>query len=78
MIAVTLDTGLRYLITIRHKPMLSAGNRPMIEHALNILIDAGINGTRLFVTHGTCYVCPALKTVVLWYTLACYTRLDPF
>lgn len=61
-------TGLRYLTTIRHKLMLSARNRPMIEHALNILIDAGINGTRLFVSHGTDYVCHALQTDVMRYT----------
>jgi glucose-1-phosphate thymidylyltransferase len=46
--AVVLAAGegirLRPLTANRPKPMLPAGTRPILEHVLNALIDAGIKG----------------------------------
>ncbi|RJX47974.1 sugar phosphate nucleotidyltransferase [Halonotius pteroides] len=51
--AVVLAAGegirLRPLTANRPKPMLPAGTRPILEHVLNALIDAGINNIHLVV-----------------------------
>jgi glucose-1-phosphate thymidylyltransferase len=51
--AIVLAAGegirLRPLTANRPKPMLPAGTRPILEHVLNALIDAGIKGLHLVV-----------------------------
>jgi len=54
-VVVVLAAGegfrLRPLTKYRPKPMLPAGNRPILEHVLDALVDAGITDLHLVVGH---------------------------
>lgn len=47
VLAAGEGTRLRPLTANRPKPMLPAGTRPILEHVLNALVDAGVDDIHL-------------------------------